>query len=189
MDARSRFFSVGVLILACLLCIPMSAQATDVSQDVKQMKQDLAQLRQELNELTNSVKDLVAAVKASSPQSLAEARKRIKTAGKKSLPKPEIQSAVCKAVDTYIQEIEKCLRLNDGVTAQARMERAYSVLKQAVNKYADLPAVSEILNVAADLDYNTYTDVSLRDSVEGTRGFGKSIRDEKRKLKAHCPDQ
>ena len=171
MNLWSKFCSTTTVCLLCLVCGPLCVQANDLNQEVLQLKQQLVEVRKELKELTNTVKELSTAVNASTPGAQADPRKRLDQAGKKGLMKPEVRSAVCKAVDAYIRESEECLRLNDGGLAESRMERAYSGLKEAVDRYSDLPTVSEILNVAAGLDFNTYSDVSLRDSSEGTRGI------------------
>ncbi len=185
---------IRAMVVICLaaygsLCGPPVAVATDRNGEVKAIHEELAAIKDQVNGLAKSVAELKAAVKALSGSLAAGTAKDSDDKPIKGQTEAQVRSTVCEAIETYIRSVDESLRLTDGVQAQSRMQRAYADLKNSVNRYAAFPEVNEIIGIGDDLDYDTYTDVSLRDSTEGTGAFVKSITSYKKRLKAYCTNR
>jgi hypothetical protein len=189
MQAFQKAATIGALVLCTVMFLSLPVNASDLNDRVTRIENDLVQLKTELRQLQSLVRDLTATVKSQGALIAGASGKPTIKPSVMGLSKPEIRSVVCKAVDAYIREINECLRLSDGVEAQNRMQRAYSALASSINRYSNFPDVARIVNIAQDLDYDTASDVSLKESVEGTSAFVKSIRNHKEKLEVFCRKQ
>jgi len=170
--------------IGLLFCGP-AASAQDTAKTVHQMKQDIARLKKEVNDLKKAVQEI--------KKSLEERAEALPPAGQKgpaagtglSDPK-QIKSIVCKSIDKYIADVDASLRLKDESAVQSRMNKAFTELRAVLSKYSQNEDVAKLLSMADDMDWDTYTEVSLRDTAEGTASFKKSIEDQKRKMRSYC---
>jgi cell division septum initiation protein DivIVA len=163
------------------------AHSQDLFTEMQKVKQDIEELKRQVEELRHMVYTLAKPV----PRPPASAEKKLPAqpppGAETRIPNfAQIKPVVCQAIEKYLFALDANLRLQDAITVQTNMSKADTELRAVLMQYSSNPEVARLLELADEMDWDTYSDVAVKHSPESNQAFDEDIARHKKALRSLC---